>query len=145
MRFDAARQAYLEGRIAYLTDTIRLMLIDESVDIPVLSTDVYFSDILSGARKGNGGASTRAACPILTGKTTSAAGVADANDVVVTSVPIGPALKSIVLFKDSGADGTSMLLEYINQGGGLSGAGTTPNGLDIHINWPNTAGKIFKL
>lgn len=43
--FDSARQAFLEGGIAYLTDNIRIGLVDHAIYTPVLATDQYFDDL----------------------------------------------------------------------------------------------------
>lgn len=139
--FDGGRQRFLEGSIAYLTDTIKIMFIDQSIYNPNVSTDNFFSDITSTARIGNSSGHTRADMPTLAGKT-STAGVADANDVTFTTVAAGSALASLVIFKDTGADGTSPLIAKIDSGTGLP---VTPNGGDITVAFDNGANRIFKL
>lgn len=139
--FDGGRQSFLEGGIAYLTDTIKIMLIDQAIYNPNVATDNFFGDITSTARIGNSSGHTRADMPTLAGKT-STAGVADANDVTFTTVSAGAALASLVIFKDSGADGTSRLIAKIDSGTGLP---VTPNGGDITVAFDNGANKIFKL
>lgn len=116
--FNGALQAFLEGGIAWLTDNIRVMLVDHSVDTPVPATDNFFSDIAAGARRGNSGGSARANMPLL-GTKTSTAGVADAADVTITAITGGLTLSSAVVFRDSGADGTSRLIAFINTGPGF--------------------------
>jgi hypothetical protein len=139
--FDLGRQKFLEGDIAYLSDTIKVMLVDEAIDPPVVATDEFFDDITTLARIGDSSGHTRADMPTLAGKT-STNGVADANDVTFTTVAAGAALASLVVFKDTGVDATSPLLAYINSGTGLP---VTPNGGDINVAWDSGANKIFKL
>lgn len=139
--FDGGRQRFLEGSIAYLADTIKIMLVDHAVYNPNVATDNFFGDITAGARVGNSGGSNRGDMPTL-GSKTSTAGVADAADITFTTVPAGPALSSLVIFKDSGADGTSALIAKIDTGTGLP---VTPNGGDITVAFDNGANRIFKL
>jgi len=141
--FDSGRQLFLEGGIAWLTDTIRIMLVDEATDTPVPATDDFFNDIAAGARKGGAASGTaRADFPALGGKT-STAGVADANDVTFTAVAAGAACASLVIFVDDGAaDASSPLIAYINSGTGLP---VTPNGGDITCAFSAGVNKIFRL
>ena len=139
--FDSGRQAFLEGGIAYLADTIKIMLIDAAIYDPDPAVDVFFDDITSTARIGNSSGNARADMPTLGGKT-STDGVADASDVTFTTVAAGAALASLVIFRDSGADATSELIAKIDSGTGLP---VTPNGGDITVAFDNGANRIFKL
>ena len=139
--FDSGRQAFLEGSIAYLTDTIKIMLIDQAIYNPDTAVDDFFGDITATACIGNSSGHTRADMPTLGGKS-STNGVADATDVTFTTVAAGAALASLVIFQDTGADGTSQLIAKIDSGTGLP---VTPNGGDITVAFDNGANKIFKL
>lgn len=139
--FDGGLQAFLEGGIAVLTDTIKVMLVDHAIDNPNTSTDNFFADISSTARIGNGGGHTRADMPTLASKT-STAGVFDAADVTFTLVTAGAPLASVVLFRDSGSDATSRLICKLDVGTGLP---VTPTGADITLVWDSGANRIFKL
>ncbi|APU88899.1 conserved hypothetical protein [Virus Rctr197k] len=139
--FDSGRQAFLEGSIAWLTDTIRIMLIDQATYNPDPAVDDFFGDITAGARIGNASGNNRGDMPALGGKS-STNGVADASDVTFTTVVAGPALASLVIFRDSGADGTSQLIAKIDSGTGLP---VTPNGGDITVAFDNGANRIFRL
>lgn len=68
-------------------------------------------------------------------------GVCDAQDVTFPTVT-GDQCEALVLWKDTGDEGTSPLIAYITDATGLP---VTPNGGDIDITWDNTANKIFKL
>jgi hypothetical protein len=73
---------------------------------------------------------------------TVAAGVVDGDNVTYLTVPLGPDIEAIILFrKNSGADTTWRLVAYLDQG--VTGLPVTPNGGDIAITW-NAAG-IFGL
>jgi hypothetical protein len=69
-------------------------------------------------------------------------GICDGADAVFTTVTAGNVCNAVVLFADSGVDGTSMLIAYIDTGTGLP---VTTNGGDITVQWDNTTNKIFKI
>lgn len=142
--YDKARESFLSQNPAldWDTDTIKVFLLDSASYTPNLATHQYLSDVPAAARKGNGGGQTRADAPTLAGKTV-AAGVADANDVTITTVPAGAALEYILIFKDDGvADASSPVIALIDTATGLP---ITPNGGDITIQWDNGVNRIFKL
>lgn len=97
-----------------------------------IDTDEFLSDIPSGARITTSGN--------LASKTATL-GVADAADVVFSSVS-GASCEALVIYKDTGAAGTSPLIAYIDTATGLP---VTPNGGDITCVWDNGSNKIFKL
>lgn len=130
--YDNGRRRFLEGQIAWLTDTIRAVLIDTANYTVNLATHQFLSDIPAAARV--------ATSPALANKT-STAGVADADDVTFTGVS-GASVEAIVLYKDTGADTTSPLIAYIDTATGLP---FTPSGGDVIIQWDNGPNKIFKL
>jgi len=141
--YDKGRNKFARGDINWLAsagDTIKVCLV-KAAYVQDLAVHEWFSDL--GANVvGNAGAATRAACPTLT-LIDPAAGVVDANDATITAVPAGAgACDNIVIFKDSGVDGTSPLLAYIDSATNLP---ITGNGGDITIAWDNGANKIFKL
>jgi len=130
--YDHGRRRFLEGQIAWLTDTIKAVLVDTANYAVNLSTHQFLSDIPAAARV--------AISPALTNKT-STAGVADADDVTFTGVT-GASVEAIVLFKDTGVEATSPLIAYIDTATGLP---FTPSGGDVIIKWDDGANKIFKL
>jgi hypothetical protein len=121
-------------------DTIRVCLIKTAYAVQI-DTHEFFTSL--GANVvGNGGGATRADCPQLT-LIDPVLGVCDGNDVTLTAVPGAVGQCSYIgIFKDSGVDGTSPLLAFIDVATGLP---VTPNGGDITIQWDNGANKIFKL
>lgn len=130
--YDLGRQAFLEGGIAWLTDTIKAVLVDTALYTPNLATDQFLSIIPGGARV--------ATSPAFASKT-STIGVADAADVTFSLVS-GATVEAIVIYKDTGAAATSPLIAYIDTATGLP---VTPSGGDIIIQWDAGANRIFKL
>lgn len=130
--YDKARQRFLEGQFNWLTDTIKVFLIDTAAYTANFSTHEFLSDVSGSAR---------IAGPVtLTGKATTG-GAADANDITFTSVS-GASIEVILIYKDTGTEGTSPLIAYIDTATGLP---ITPNGGDIIVTWDNGPNKIFKL
>ena len=130
--FDAARQRFLEGQFNWLTDTIKVILVDTGAYTPQTAIHQYLADITLSAR---------IAGPVtLTSKATTG-GAADGADVTFTSVS-GPTIEAIVIYRDTGTEATSPLIAYIDTATGLP---ITPNGGDIIVTWDNGANKIFKV
>lgn len=72
---------------------------------------------------------------------TTAAGVADADDITFTSVS-GATVEALVIYQDTGTGTTSRLIAYIDTATGLP---ATPTGGDISVTWDSGSNKIFKL
>ena len=130
--YDSARQGFLEAQINWLTDTIKVLLVDAGAYTPNVSTHHFLADIQI---------SSRIAGPVtLTSKTTTG-GAADAADVTFTSVS-GASIEMIIIYKDTGTEATSPLIAMIDTATGLP---ITPNGGDIIVTWDNGVNKIFKV
>jgi hypothetical protein len=108
--------------------TIKAMFIDHADDTPVLATDDFMNDIVAGAR-----VPAIASCPTLGSKTLGsvAAGTFDAADVTFTALT-GDQSESLILFEDSGVEGTSDLIAFWDTASGLP---LTPNGGDVTVAW----------
>lgn len=130
--FNLGRGHFLDGDIDWSVDNIKLVFVDHLDDTPVPATDEDLADILAAARVGTSGN--------FAGKS-STAGVADATDTTVSTVS-GDQFESIVIYKDSGVEATSLLIAFIDTATGLP---CTPNGGDITVQWDSGASKIFKL
>lgn len=130
--YDAARKRFLEGQINWMTDTIKVYLVDTGSYTPQTSTHEYLSDISSSAR---------IAGPVTLTSKSTVGGAADGADITFTSVA-GASIEAIVIYKDTGAEATSPLIAYIDTATGLP---ITPNGGDIIVTWDNGTNKIFKL
>lgn len=130
--FDSARQRFLEAQINWMTDTIKVYLIDTGAYTPQTAIHQYLSDVSGGSR---------IAGPVtLTSKSTSG-GAADAADVTFTSVS-GASIEAILIYSDTGTESTSPLIAWIDTATGLP---ITPNGGDIIVTWDNGTNKIFKV
>ncbi|WP_336141846.1 hypothetical protein [Acinetobacter sp. 102] len=130
--YDFARQRFLEAQINWMTDTIKVILVDNGAYTPQTGVHQYLSDIPTSAR---------IAGPVtLTSKATTG-GASDAADVTFTSVT-GASIESIIIYADTGVEATSPLIAYIDTATGLP---ITPNGGDIIVTWDNGTNKIFKV
>jgi hypothetical protein len=130
--YDKARKAFADGDIDLLNDTIKCVLIDAADYAVDLANHDFLDDVPSGARVGT---------PQTLGTKSTTAGVFDAADVTFSSVS-GDQCEAILIYKDTGTEGTSQLIAYIDSATGLP---VTPNGGDIQIQWDNGSNKIFKL
>ncbi len=130
--YDLGREKFLNGQIDWTDDDIKLVIVDTDDYTVNLATDEFHDDIPSGAIVATSGN--------LASKTTTA-GVADAADVVLTTVS-GDECEALVIYKDTGDSATSPLIAYIDTATGLP---ITPNGADVTIQWDSGANKIFKL
>ena len=130
--YTKAKQALIAADIDLDADTVKAVFVDGADYTPDLATHQYLSDIPSAARVATSGA--------LQNKTVTD-GVFDADDITVSSVS-GDQFEYIVLYKDTGVEGSSRLLLLIDTATGLP---CTPNGSDITIQWSSGADKIFRL
>lgn len=128
--YDSAREALLTGGIAWLTDTIKVVAVD-AADYTFSAAHDFLSDIPAGGR---------IATATLAGKTATG-GVADASDTTMASVT-GDQFESVIIYKDTGVEGTSQLIVYLDSYTGLP---LTPNSGNVVILWPNGVNRIFKV
>ena len=130
--YDFARQRFLEAQINWMTDTVKVILVDTGAYTPQTAIHQYLSDIPTSAR---------IAGPVtLTSKATTG-GAADAADCTFVSVT-GNSIEAIIIYADTGVEATSPLIAYIDTATGLP---ITPNGGDIIVTWDNGKNKIFKV
>lgn len=109
-------------------DTIKPMFVDIADDTPSVA-DQDIADILSAGR-----VPAIASCPTLGSKTlgTVGVGVFDAADAVFTALT-GDQVERLILFKDTGTEGTSILIAIYDTF--TSGMPLTPNGGDVTVQW----------
>ena len=130
--YDFARQRFLEAQINWMSDVIKVILVDSGAYTAQTSVHQYLSDIPTSAR---------IAGPVtLTAKSTTG-GAADAADITFTAVS-GASIEAIIIYVDTGTEATSPLIAYIDTATGLP---ITPNGGDIIVTWDNGTNKIFKV
>lgn len=130
--YEKGREGFLDGSIDWDTNDIRLIFIDEADDTIDLNVDDNLDDRAVASRVATSGA--------FAGKTVTN-GVADADDVTVTSVT-GDQFESIDIYKHTGVESTSRLICNIDTATGLP---ATPSGGDIVVRWDSGANRIFKL
>ena len=127
-----ARQKFLEGALAWLTQDFKAVLVDAALYTPNLTNHEFLSDIPIGARV--------ATSANLTSKT-STNGIADAADVSYVGLT-GATVEYIAIYRDTGVAGTSPLVALIDTAAGLP---FTPTGTTVTVAWDNGTNKIFKL
>lgn len=130
--YDKGREKFLNADIDWLTDDIKVVLVDTGAYTVALSTHEFLSDVAGGARIATSGN--------LASKS-STNGVANAANVTFSAVT-GAQSEALVIYKDTGSAATSPLIAYIDSATGLP---VLPNGGDISITWDTGANKIFKL
>ena len=122
-------EAFLEGSIAGLSDTLACSLVASSYTVN-LATDEFYNVISGGAI---------IAGPVSLTTVTGSAGTLSAANTVFSSIS-GSAASFIVMFKNTGTSSTSRLLVYYDTATGLP---VTPKGGNITIAW--ASGVVFTL
>ncbi|MEF9956627.1 MAG: hypothetical protein RR767_05465 [Acinetobacter sp.] len=130
--YDFARQRFLEAQINWMSDVVKVILVDTGAYTPQTAVHQYLSDIPTSAR---------IAGPVTLSSKSTVGGAADAGDITFTAVS-GASIEAIIIYVDSGAEATSPLIAYIDTATGLP---ITPNGGDIIVTWDNGTNKIFKV
>ena len=128
--YDTARELYLTGGLNWLSDNIKVVLVDTNDYTVDLENHAFLEEIPVIARI--------ATSSNLSSKTTTR-GIADADNSTFSTV-FGDEAEALVIYKDTGTEGTSNLIAYIDTSSGLP---ISPTGGDITITW-NTNG-IFQL
>lgn len=128
--YDTARDAFAKAQINWLTDDIRLLLIDSALYTVNFTTHAFLSEVAAGAR---------IATVALAGKTCPGAGVMDANDSTFTAVAGTTTCEALIVYKHTGVEGTSQLICYIDSVGASTFPITT-NGNNITVTWHATNG-----
>lgn len=113
-----------KGNINWSSDDIRVVLVNNTTDAPIVSTDETLADIAAGARVAT---SPSLSNPIIT------AGVVTADNVTVPSVT-GSTVNSLVIYKHTGVEATSYLIGYVDSTTDAS-LPYTPTGVDVTIVW----------
>jgi hypothetical protein len=128
--YPKAKEAFLNGSINMIANTITIALIDTGV-YTYSTSHQYRSDISNSAV---------ISTTTLTNKTI-ANGVFDADDALFSSVT-GANAEALIIFSDSAVQGTSRLIAYIDSATGLP---ILPNGGDITVAFSSGSSRIFAL
>lgn len=111
-------------------DTLRVGFVDYADDTPNLATDQDIADVAAAGRVPG----TFTSWPALGTKTvgTVGTGVFDAADALFSGLT-GDPVEAILVAKDTGVEGTSILLALWDTG--VTGLPFTPSGGDVTIAW----------
>jgi hypothetical protein len=128
--YPKAKEAFLNGSINMIANTITIALIDTGV-YTYSTAHQYRSDISNTAVISSSALANK----------TITNGVFDADDALFSSVT-GANCEALIIFSDSGVQGTSRLIAYIDSATGLP---ILPNGGDITVAFSSGSSKIFAL
>ena len=128
--YPKAKESFLNGSINMVANTVTIALVDTGVytfsSAHQFRNDVSNSAVISSTT--------------LTNKTI-ANGVFDADDATFSSVT-GANCEALIIFTDTGIQGTSRLVAYIDSATGLP---ILPNGGDITVAFSSGSSRIFAL
>lgn len=119
--YPIGKKALLDADVDLLVDTIKIVLLTSGYTYS--SAHDFLNDITAGNRVATSSA--------LSSKTTTG-GAFDASDVTFTALT-GSAVRSWVLFKDTGTESTSQLIAYFDTVSGGGSLNYTPNGSDFTL------------
>lgn len=128
--YPKAKEAFLNGSINMVANTITIALIDTGV-YTYSSSHQYRNDVSNSAVI----SSTTLANKTITN------GVFDADDATFSSVT-GANCEALLIFQDTGVQSTSRLIAYIDSATGLP---ILPNGGDISVAFSSGSSRIFAL
>jgi hypothetical protein len=130
--FTSAYGAFANGDIDFAADDIRILAVDSGYTPD--AADDFLSDVGAGARIGDAVA--------LSGKTVSEAGVCDASDTTITSVPSGETIEGFIYYKHTGTEGTSQLIAFYDSWTNLP---LSTDGNNVTAQHPSGANGIIKI
>ena len=130
--YPKCKEQLLQAGLNLSSANIKCILVD-TADYTYSAAHEFLSDVAAASRVATSGN--------LASKTFTS-GVFDAADITFTSVT-GDQSEALILYADSGVEGTSRLIAYIDTF--TSGMPFTPNGGNIDVAWDSGANKIFAL
>ena len=132
VRYSFANERFLTGQLDWTAGTFKIVLIDATKYSVQPDVDQTLADIPVAARIAISG--------LLAGMTATK-GVAKANDVTMATVQ-GQEVQALVIFHDTGNEGTSELVAYLDTANGLP---YIPQGTTAVIHWDTGPNGIFRL
>lgn len=123
-RYGKAAEAFGNGEIDWIDDTIKVQLLDGGVYTPDEDGDEFLSDIPSGARIGS---------PAEVIGKTNELGVLGADNTEIPGVT-GTTCEYLLVYKSTGVEGTSYLLFLFDTATGLPTAALVAE--DGVVRWP---------
>ncbi len=128
--YPKAKEAFLNGSINMVANTITIALVDTGV-YTYSSSHQYRNEVSNTAIISSATLSNK----------TITNGVFDADDATFTSVT-GANCEALIIYQDTGTQSTSRLIAYIDSATGLP---ILPNGGDITVAFSGGSNKIFSL
>lgn len=128
--YPKAKEAFLNGSINMVANTITIALVDTGV-YTYSSSHQYRNEVSNSAVISS---------TTLSNKTITN-GVFDADDATFSSVT-GANCEALLIFQDTGIQSTSRLIAYIDSATGLP---ILPNGGDISVAFSSGSSRIFAL
>ena len=128
--YSKAKEAFLNGSINMVANTITIALVDTGV-YTYSASHQYRNEVSNSAVI----SSTTLANKTITN------GVFDADDATFSSVT-GANCEALIIFADTGVQSTSRLIAYIDSATGLP---ILPNGGDISVAFSSGSSRIFAL
>lgn len=132
--YPKGREGFAGGDVAWDTDTIKLVAVDSGYVYS--SAHQFLSSVGAAAR-----VATSAA---FTSKTITD-GVLDAANVTLSALPVGDTITAIIVFQDTGVEGTSRLLFFFDTKADTTPINVPTNGGDVNITWNDGATKIAQI
>ena len=129
--YPKAREAFLKGDLDWLVQDFKVVAVD--VGYVYSSAHDFLNDV---------GAGTRVATSGNLASKTATNGYADAADVTLSTVT-GDTITGLVIYRDSGVEGTSELIVFLDTKSDASLISLAPDGGDVTIRW--AAAGIFRL
>jgi hypothetical protein len=139
--YDFGREAFLDGDIDWIVDTIRTFFVDSADYTASLTTHDFLDDVAVAGRIGGAGTAWNQGQEILNSSSPLNNGVADGDDTTHPAVS-GDQAEYILIYEADTSDAASRLIALIDTATGLP---VTPNGGDITIQWDSGSNRIFKL
>lgn len=130
--YNNARALLLQAGLNWLTDVIRVVLID-TTRYTFDPTHQFVTDVSPGA--------IIFTSPPLSGKSITSDGAATAANLVVDSLTNANPVGALIIYKDTGTPGTSPLLAYIQN---YSNLPATLAGGTFTVLWPSDINRIFR-
>lgn len=128
--YPKAKEAFLNGSINMVSNTITIALVDTGV-YTYSSSHQYRNEVSNSAVISSATLSNK----------TITNGVFDADDATFSSVT-GANCEALLIFQDTGIQSTSRLIAYIDSATGLP---ILPNGGDISVAFSSGSSRIFAL
>jgi len=128
--YPKAKELMLGAGLNLASATIKAQLVDTAA-YTYSAAHQFLSDVAVGSRVGS---------PVTLGSKVVTNGVFDAADLTFSGLTSAPSIEALVLYADTGVEGSSYLIAYIDTSTGLPIAAGATGGT---VTWDNGANKIF--